>query len=76
MTPTDKNETSFIIFSLDSYKSSGPNRIPFKILKLMKNDISQQSSDIFNMSFWTGQFLSVLKIGKVIPYTWQTIKSW
>ena len=51
MTPTDKNETSFIIFSLDSHKSSGPNRIPFKILKLMKNDISQQSSDIFNMSF-------------------------
>ena len=38
-----------------------------KILKLLKNDISQQLSDIFNMSFLTGQFPSVLKIAKVIP---------
>ena len=67
LTPTDKNEISLIISSLDSHKSSGPNSIPVKILKLLKNDISQQLSDIFNMSFSTGQFPSVLKIGKVIP---------
>ena len=67
MTPTDKNEISFRISSLDSHKSSGPNSIPVKILKLLKNDISQQLSDIFNMSFSTGQFPSVLKIAKVIP---------
>ena len=42
MTPTDKNKISFIISSLDSHKSSGPNSIPVKILKLLKNDISQQ----------------------------------
>ena len=65
LTPTVKNEISFII--LDSHKSSGPNSIPVKILKLLKNDISQQLSDIFNMSFLTGQFPSVLKIAKVIP---------
>ena len=52
--PTDKNEISLIISSLDSHKSSGPNSIPVKILKLLKNDISQQLSDIFNMSFSTG----------------------
>ena len=67
LTPTDKNEISFIISSLDSHKSSGPNNIPVKILKLLKNDIFQQLSDIFNMSFSTGQFPSVLKIAKVIP---------
>ena len=67
LTPTDKNEIAFIISSLDSHKSSGPNSIPVKILKLLKNDISQQLSDIFNMSFLTGQFPSVLKIAKVIP---------
>ena len=67
MTPTDKNEISLTISSLDSHKSSGPNSIPVKILKLLKNDISQQLSDIFNMSFSTGQFPSVLKIAKVIP---------
>ena len=67
LTPTDKNEISLIIFSLDSHKSSGSNNVPVKILKLLKNNISQQLSDIFNMSFSTGQFPSVLKIAKVIP---------
>ena len=46
LTPTDKNETSFIISSLDSHKSSGPNSIPVKNLKLLKNGISQELSDI------------------------------
>ena len=41
LTPTDKNEISFTISFLDSHKSSGPNSIPVKILKLLKNDISQ-----------------------------------
>ena len=67
LTPTDKNEIAFIMSSLDSHKSSGPNSIPVEILTLLKNDISQQLSDIFNMSFLTGQFPSVLKIDKVIP---------
>ena len=39
--------------------------MPVKILKLLKYDISQQLSDIFNMSFLTRQFPSVLKIAKV-----------
>ena len=67
VTPTDKNETSFIISSLDSCKSSGTSSIRAKILKPLKNDISQQLSDIFIMSFLTGQFPSVLKIAKAIP---------
>ena len=65
LTPTDKNEISLIISSLDPRKLSAPNSTPVKILKLLKNDISQQLSDIFNMSFLTGQFPFVLK--KVIP---------
>ena len=74
LTPTDKNEIAFIISSLDSHKSSGPNSIPVKILKLLKNDISQQLSDIFNMSFLTGKFPSVLKIAKVIPIHKKNLK--
>ena len=58
---------SFIISSVDSRNLSGPKNIPVKILKLMKNDISQQLTDIFNMALWTGKFPSVLKIAKVIP---------
>ena len=67
LTPTNKSEISLIIHSLNSHKSSGPNSIPVKILKLLKNNISQQLSDIFNMFFSTGQFPSVLKIAKAIP---------
>ena len=48
-----------------SHKSSGPNTC--KNFKAPKNDISQQFSDIFNMSISTEQFSSVLKIAKVIP---------
>ena len=66
LTPTDKNEISFIIPSLDTHKSSGPNRIPVKNLKLLKNDISQQLNDIFNV-FLNWAVSSVLKIAKVIP---------
>ena len=36
LTPTDKNEISFIISSLDSHKSSDPNSIPAKNLNSYK----------------------------------------
>ena len=36
LTPTDRNEISLIISSLDSHKLSGRNRTPVKILKLLK----------------------------------------
>ena len=58
-TQTDKNEIFFIISSLDSHKSSGPYDIPVKALKLLKNDISQRLSDIFNMPFSTGRAISL-----------------
>ena len=53
--------------SFDSNKSTGPNSIPTKILKLLKNNISVQLSDIFNVFFSTGVFPSTLKIAKVVP---------
>ena len=39
LTPTDKNEISFIISSFDSHKLSAPNSIPVKMLNVLKNDI-------------------------------------
>ena len=51
----------------DSCKASGPHSIVVEILKLLKNDISQQLIDILNKSFSTGQHPSVLKIAKVMP---------
>ena len=67
VSPTDKKEIKNVIFSLDSHKSVGPNSIPTKVLKLLKNDISSQLSEIFNISFSSGVFPSILKTAKVIP---------
>ena len=66
MQPTDKEEIANIISSLNSSKASGPNSIPYRILFLLKNDISKQLADLFNLSFLTGAFPSVLKTAKVV----------
>ena len=65
--PTDKEEIANIISSLNSSKASGPNSIPYRILFLLKNKISKQLADLFNLSFMTGVFPSVLKTAKVVP---------
>ena len=65
--PTDKEEIANIISSLNSNKASGPNSLPYRILFLLKNEISKQLVDLFNLSFKTGVFHSVLKTAKVIP---------
>ena len=65
--PTDKEETVNIISSLNSSKVSGPISIPYRILFLLQNEISKQLADLFNLSFMTGVFPSVLKTAKVAP---------
>ena len=52
---------------MNSNKSVGPNSIPTRILKLLKNNISTQLADIFNISFSTGVFPTILKVAKVVP---------
>ena len=64
--PADNDEIANIISSLNSNKASGPNSIPYRILFLLKNEISKQLAD-FNLSFMTGVFPSVLKTAKVVP---------
>ena len=65
--PTGKEEIVNIISSLSSSKTSGPNSIPYRILFLLKSDISKQLADLFNLSFLTGVFPSVFKTAKVVP---------
>ena len=65
--PTDKEEIANIISSLGSNKASGPNSIPYRILFLLKNEISKQLTDLFNLSFMTCVFTSELKTAKVLP---------
>ena len=66
-TPTDKEEIANAISSLNSNNASGPNSIPYKILFLLKNEISKQLADLFNLSFMTCVFPSVFKTAKVVP---------
>ena len=64
---TGKEEIANIILSLNSSKASCPNSIPYRIIFLLKNEISKQLADLFNLSFITGVFPSVLKTAKVVP---------
>ena len=57
VSPTDKAEVENVISSLDPNKSVRPNSIPTKVLKYVKNNISSQLSEIFNISFSSGVFL-------------------
>ena len=50
--PTDSDEIANIISTLNMNKSSGPNSIPYKILNLLKKDISKQLADLFNLSLF------------------------
>lgn len=56
-----------MINSLNKNKSCGLNSIPTKILKLLKIDISEKLSDLFNLSFTLGSFPTSLKGSEVIP---------
>ena len=67
VTATDSTKVSNIIFSLNQNKSDGPNSIPIKILKLLNKDISDQLAILFNQSFSSGIFPSILKTSKIIP---------
>ena len=66
LSPTNKEEVKFILSSLDINKSTGPYSIPSKVLNMLKNDISEQLADLFNLSFTTGTFPTLLKTAKVI----------
>ena len=65
--PDNKEEIKTILSSLDISKTTGPCSIPSKVLNMLKNDISEQLADLFNLSFTTGSFLTLLKTVKVIP---------
>ena len=62
LSPSNKNELSFIISTLGSHKPSGSNSIP---VFLMRNDISYQLAVFFSFSFSCGYFLTILKTSKV-----------
>ena len=67
LSPCTPNEVSETIQSLKNGKSSGPNCIPIRLLKVLNSHISIELSVLINESFLTGIFPEQLKIAKVIP---------
>ena len=65
--PVDKIEIQNIILSLNPLQAVWRNSFPTKILKSLSNDISNQLSELLNLSFTIGGFPSILKSSKVIP---------
>ena len=63
---TDKEERVNVISSVNFNKVFGPNSIPCRILFLLKNKISKQQADLFNLSFISGIFRSLPKAAKVV----------
>ena len=65
--PSSADEVAKIILSFSTSKSSGPNSIPIKILRLLHDKISKPLSTLINISYQTGIFPEVLKISEVSP---------
>ena len=66
MQSTDKEEIANVILSLKSITASGPNSIHYRILFLLKNEISRQLADLSNLSFMAGVFPSIFNPAKVV----------
>ena len=67
LSPVTSLEVSKLIGTMPLSKSSGPNSIPTKILKLISAEISIPIAKLVNLSFSSGKFPSSLKVSKVIP---------
>ena len=66
ITPTTDEETSDIISDLNVRKSTGPNSIPTKVIKQIKDVISAPLAKLITRSFHNGVLPNILKIAEVI----------
>ena len=66
ISPYTNEEIIQIIPTFKPKKSTGPNSIPIKILRLLTDDITEHLSINFNTSLATGIFPEELKVAKVI----------
>ena len=67
LAPTTPEEITKVIGSFCTSKSSGPNSIPVRVLKLLSLDITDPISTLINRSFSVGVFPLAFKVSKVIP---------
>ena len=67
LTPASNADIMTLILKLDDSKSSGPDNIPIKLLKISAPLIVPHLVIIINKSFESGIFPDALKLAKVIP---------
>ena len=67
LNPTSPDEVNKLISNLDSNKATDFYNFPIKIIKNIKDIISEPLSQIYNKSFETGTFPQKLKTAKVTP---------
>jgi len=65
--PVSKDEINKIISKFQNKKSPGPDNITPKLLKAIKDEISDPLLYLFNLSFSSGIVPNLLKTAKVIP---------
>ena len=68
ITPTTDEEISEIISDLNIRKSTGPNSIPTKVMKQIKDVILAPLAKLIYRSIHNGVFPNILKIAEVIPF--------
>ena len=64
---TDEHEVLAVLNSLDPHKSTGPDNLPIKFLKLTALIIAKPLSQLFNKSLATGTYPSKFKEANVRP---------
>ena len=64
---TSTQEIMILLLQLDDTKSTGPSNLPIKLLKTAAPIIVPHLVSIYNLSFSTGTFPSLMKLAKVIP---------
>ena len=69
ITPNVSTEVSNISSSLNQSKSDAPNRIPIKILKQLRKDISDQLAIPFSQSSFSRYLLQFWKPVKLFQFT-------
>ena len=66
LSPLNNEEIKFILYSLENLLDHTVY-IQNKVLNILKNAISEQHADLFNLSFTRSTFPIPLKTAKVIP---------
>ena len=64
--PLAADELKVIVHSFNSYKASGVDNIPMRIIKLFIDIIAQPLTEIINLSLVSGCFPDTLKIAKIL----------